>query len=102
DCRQCDFPYRGASMAAEVNLTTAKLAADIRAHAIQMVYRASSSHLGGGLSMADLLAVLYSDILRVDPQKPQDSERDRFILSKGHCCAALYAALAMKGFFPIE
>ena len=82
--------------------TTEQFAAAIRVHTVQMVHRVNASHVGGGLSMADLLAVLYSGILKVDPQKPRDSERDRFILSKGHCCAALYAALAMKGFFPIE
>lgn len=52
--------------------------------------------------MADILAVLYSDILQVRPGEPYWSQRDRFILSKGHCCSALYAALALKGFFPVE
>ena len=52
--------------------------------------------------MADLLAVLYSETLRVDPENPQAIDRDRFILSKGHCCTALYAALALRGFFPLE
>jgi transketolase len=51
--------------------------------------------------MADLLAVLYHDVLRVDPAAPQLPERDRFILSKGHACAALYATLALRGFFPV-
>lgn len=65
-----------------------------------MVHRANASHIGSGLSMADLLAVLYGKILRVDPGQPDWAERDRFILSKGHAAATLYAALAEKGFFP--
>lgn len=52
--------------------------------------------------MTDILAVLYREVLRVDPRQPEDPERDRFILSKGHCCAALYATLALRGFFPEE
>jgi transketolase len=67
-----------------------------------MVHRAASSHIGTCLSMADLLAVLYTSILRVDPAKPGWSDRDRFILSKGHGAAALYSALAVRGFFPEE
>jgi transketolase len=67
-----------------------------------MVARANASHIGGALSMADLLAVLYTDILRVRPDEPQWPERDRFILSKGHSCTALYATLALTGFFPVE
>lgn len=67
-----------------------------------MVHRVSASHVGGGLSMADLLAVLYSEVLKVNPQSSQWAERDRFILSKGHTCAALYATLALKGFFPVD
>lgn len=82
--------------------TTRRLAAAIRAHTVQMVHRANASHVGGGLSMADLLAVLYDEVLRVYPDQPVHPNRDRFILSKGHCCAALYATLAMKGFFPVE
>jgi transketolase len=77
-------------------------AREIRRQAIQMVARARASHLGGALSMADLLAVLYDGVLNVRPDQPHWPERDRFILSKGHCCAALYAALALKGFFPVE
>lgn len=81
---------------------TLEFAAAIRAHTVQMVHRVNASHVGGGLSMADLLAVLYQDVLRVHPTGPQHPDRDRFILSKGHACAALYATLALKGFFPIE
>ena len=85
-----------------MNLTTPQFAAAIRAHMVQMVHRVNASHVGGGMSMADLLAVLYGEILKVDPAAPQWAERDRFILSKGHTCAALYATLALKGFFPVE
>ena len=67
-----------------------------------MVARAKASHIGGALSMADLLAVLYADVLNVRPKDPSWGDRDRFILSKGHSCTALYAALALKGFFPVE
>lgn len=74
----------------------------IREHSIRMVARADASHIGGVLSMADLLAVLYLDILRIRPEEPSWEERDRFILSKGHCCAGLYAALALRGFFPVS
>lgn len=75
---------------------------NIRKLSLQMVHRANASHIGGVLSIADILAVLYSDTLRLMPENPTWIERDRFILSKGHCCAGVYAALALKGFFPIE
>jgi transketolase len=67
-----------------------------------MVYAARSSHIGGCLSMADILAVLYSRILRLDPDRPSDPDRDRFVLSKGHAAAIMYAALAERGFFPTD
>jgi transketolase len=79
-----------------------KLAGEIRRQALRMVSAAKASHLGGALSMADLLAVLYAEILRVRPADPAWPERDRFILSKGHCCSALYATLALQGFFPLD
>jgi len=72
----------------------------IRRRALEMVHRVNASHIGGSLSMADLLAVLYTDVLRVRPMEPLWPERDRFILSKGHCCSIVYAALAERGFFP--
>ncbi|MHB8499961.1 MAG: transketolase [Candidatus Acidiferrales bacterium] len=78
------------------------LARRIRVQAAQMIHRAKSSHLGSAFSMAELLAVLYAKILRIDPERPNWAERDRFILSKGHACAALYAVLAERGFFPKE
>jgi len=61
-----------------------------------------SGHVGSSLSMADILAVLYETILRVDPKNPRRADRDRFILSKGHAAAGVYAALAEKGFIPRE
>ena len=67
-----------------------------------MVHRAKASHIGGALSMADILGVLYGDILQVRPTEPGWPERDRLILSKGHSCTSLYAALALRGFFPLE
>src|SRR4030042_4504548 len=78
------------------------LAAPIRAQVLTMSCRTRSSHVGTSLSMADLLAVLYGGILRVDPARPDWPDRDRFILSKGHGCAAVYAVLAEMGFFPKE
>lgn len=74
----------------------------IRVQAARMVHRARSSHLGSAFSMAELLAVLYTKTLRIDPKRPDWAERDRFVLSKGHACAALYAVLAERGFFPKE
>ena len=67
-----------------------------------MTHRAKASHVGSSLSTVELLAVLYGRILRVDPERPDWPERDRFILSKGHGCAAYYAILAETGFFPLE
>lgn len=78
------------------------LATRIRAHALRMVHRAGSAHIGSCLSIADLLAVLYAGVLKLDPAQPHWPKRDRFILSKGHAAAALYAALAEKGFFSME
>lgn len=83
-------------------MNSTELARRIRTESLQMVARANASHIGGSLSMADLLAVLYSDILNVRSEEPNYPERDRFILSKGHSCVGLYAALALRGFFPRE
>jgi transketolase len=83
------------------NATPAELAVAIRAHALRMVHRANASHIGTCLSIADILAVLYGSVLRVDPQRPDWPERDRFILSKGHGAAIFYAVLAERGFFPV-
>lgn len=83
-------------------LSVEAFAREVRVRAVEMVARAKASHLGGALSMTDILAHLYSEVMNTDPAHPNDPKRDRFILSKGHCCSALYAALAIKGFFPEE
>ena len=67
-----------------------------------MVHSGHASHISAALSAADIIAVLYADILNVNPQTPDAAERDRFVMSKGHAGVALYAALAEMGFFPIE
>ena len=79
---------------------TIDLARRIRAHAVRMVTPVRASHIGTCLSMADLLAVLYGGALHVDPARPDWPDRDRFLLSKGHGAAILYAVLAESGFFP--
>lgn len=79
-----------------------KTATMIRKHIIDEVYSAASGHPGGSLSCADILTVLYFNEMKVDPENPAWSDRDRFVLSKGHCAPALYGALAEKGFFPTE
>lgn len=79
---------------------TLALARDIRLQSLKMVYRGKASHIGGALSMADILAVLYGRVMQVDPADPAWPHRDRFFLSKGHACTALYAVLAILGFFP--
>lgn len=77
------------------------LAQKIRRHVVKMTHTAKSSHVGTSLSMADLLAALYLDVLRISPATCNSPDRDRFILSKGHGCAGLYAVLAECGFFPL-
>lgn len=72
----------------------------VRQGAIEGVYHAKSGHPGGSLSIADTITYLYEVQMRVDPKNPQWENRDRFVLSKGHTCPALYALLALKGFFP--
>jgi transketolase len=76
------------------------LARRMRAQALRMVHRSKASHIGSALSITDIVAVLYAGALNVDPHAPKDPARDRFILSKGHACVAIYAALAETGFFP--
>ena len=83
-------------------MTSEQLAWKIRRHGIEMTHLSGGSHIGSVLSVADILAVMYNDVLNVYPDKPNASERDRVILSKGHAGAAIYAALAEKGFFPVE
>jgi transketolase len=72
----------------------------VRLRVLEMISRAQSSHIGSAFSMIELLAVLYWQALRVRPGQPDWQDRDRFVLSKGHACAALYAVLAERGFFP--
>jgi transketolase len=90
------------STGAEGGVSTAALARRIRRHALEMTSRAGTSHIGSALSCADILAVLYGSVMRIDPMEPQAPWRDRFILSKGHAGCAVYAALAELGFFPVE
>lgn len=79
-----------------------RFAKEIREKVLEMIHRAKASHIGGAFSMADILSVLYEGVLNIKPDEPQWENRDRFILSKGHACTALYAALALKGFFAKE
>ena len=83
-------------------MTSKQLAWLIRRHGIEMTHLSGGSHIASILSVADIVAVLYSDVLRFDPCDPKLADRDRFILSKGHAGAAIYAALAEKGFFDVE
>ena len=76
------------------------LAAAIRKNILRTIASKGSGHVGGSLSIADLLAVLYSGVMNVDPENPQKEDRDIIVLSKGHAGPALYAVLAEKGFFP--
>lgn len=76
--------------------------ARMRRWVIEGVYNAKSGHPGGSLSCTDIICYLYNVILNVDPQNPSDPDRDRFVLSKGHCAPALYSALGLKGFFDVN
>lgn len=78
------------------------LACKVRMGAIEGVFNAKSGHPGGSLSAADLFTYLYFSEMNVDPAHPKDEDRDRFVLSKGHCAPGLYAALALKGYFPMD
>ncbi len=77
-------------------------ALDIRKLTVEMIGRLGVGHIGGALSIVDLLTVLYYDIANVDPKNPKNPDRDRIVLSKGHAGPALYSVLADKGYFPIE
>lgn len=81
---------------AELKITANK----VRQLIIEGVFNAKSGHPGGSLSAADIFTYLYFKELNVDPKNPKWADRDRFVLSKGHCCPGLYAALAIKGYFP--
>jgi len=82
--------------------TSEQLAWLIRRHGVEMTHLSGGSHLGAILSVADIVATLYTDVLRYDPKNPKWEGRDRFILSKGHAGASIYAALAESGFFDVE
>ena len=72
----------------------------LRRHVVESVHHAGAGHLGGPMSAAEILTALYFEVMNVDPNHPDDPDRDRFILSKGHCSIGLYAALALRGYFP--
>ena len=79
-----------------------EIARNVRIGIIDAVHSAASGHPGGSLSSADLMTYLYFEELNIDPADPQMADRDRFVLSKGHCSPALYSVLAHRGFFPVE
>jgi len=79
-----------------------QIANDLRCLIVRMVHIAGSGHPGGSLSAADIVAALYFSVLRVDPSWPDWPDRDRFVLSKGHACPVVYAALARRGYFPVD
>lgn len=84
-------------------ITELKLtAANVRKNTLTAVHAAASGHPGGSLSIADVLTLLYFEVMNVDPKDPQNPDRDRFVLSKGHCAPALYSVLAERGYFPTE
>src|SRR4051812_17945118 len=80
----------------------AQMATDVRRSVVTMVDRAGLGHIGGDLSVTDILVTLFGGVLDVDPADPGRDDRDRFVLSKGHCAGALYATLARCGFFPVD
>ena len=84
------------------NLELQIMANEVRKNIIRSVHSAKAGHPGGSLSAADIFTYLYFEEMNVDPADPQNPDRDRFVLSKGHTAPGLYAALALKGFFPVE
>ena len=80
----------------------AVMAAKARLLGLDMVYKANSGHLGGSFSAVDVITTLYFHTMHVDPAHPADPDRDRFVLSKGHCTPALYPVLALRGYFPAD
>ena len=84
------------------NQELAKVANEVRKGVVTAVHAAKSGHPGGSLGAADIMTYLYFEEMDVDPANPSRAERDRFVLSKGHCAPALYAVLAERGFFPKE
>ncbi len=84
------------------NLELAKMANEVRKGIVTSVHAAKAGHPGGSLSCADLMTFLYFEEMNIDPKDPKKEDRDRFVLSKGHCAPALYSALAHRGYFPVE
>ncbi len=84
------------------NLDLAKTANEVRKGIVTAVHSAKAGHPGGSLSCADLMTFLYFEEMNIDPKDPKKEDRDRFVLSKGHCAPALYSALAQRGYFPVE
>jgi len=83
-------------------MKSTEVARKSRVHVLKMVHEASASHIGSALSIIDILAVLYNDVLAISAEHPDQEIRDRFILSKGHACVAVYAVLVEQGFIPTE
>ena len=82
-------------------MNSIELAKKARILALQMVVKSKASHIGSALSMTDILAVLYGNVMKIFPRDPENEDRDMFILSKGHACVSLYAVLGLKGFFDL-
>ena len=82
-------------------MNSIELAKKARTLALQMVVKSKASHIGSALSMTDILAVLYGNVMQIFPKDPENEDRDIFILSKGHACVSLYAVLCLKGFFDL-
>ena len=79
-----------------------KMANEVRKGIVTSVYHAKAGHPGGSLSVADIFTYLYFEEMNIDPKEPKKADRDRFVLSKGHTAPGYYAALAHRGFFPVE
>ncbi len=84
------------------NLELKKTANEVRKGIVTGVHAAKAGHPGGSLSCADIMTFLYFEEMNIDPKNPKKEDRDRFVLSKGHCAPALYSALANRGYFPVE
>lgn len=96
------FTVNGLIMDMQRKCELREIARQIRIGIIDAVHSAKSGHPGGSLSIADVLAYLYNEEMNIDPAKPNCECRDRLVLSKGHCAPGLYAALANRGYFPVE
>ena len=96
------FTVNGLIMDMQRKSELSEIARQIRIGIIEAVHSAKSGHPGGSLSIADVLAYLYNEEMNIDPKKPKWEDRDRLVLSKGHCAPGLYAALANRGYFPVE